>query len=162
MADESGLDDLRQFHLRHGERRRRDDDNGTSGGGDDDNGIPAGGPAWGRRPTSRGTSVNGNTYDSYSDIDFDSGDQLKFINYDAGTFREVSGDNDVWNNRAGTYVAVDSVLDIADMAAGSADVSASTSGGALVVRIAQDSGTHFVTLNGLASEWGEANDPDLF
>lgn len=100
-----------------------------------------------------GSHVNGTTTDTVSHIDFGDGDDIVLIGYDSGTFEDHNGGNEVWNNAEGTYVKVDSVADLRELATYSDAINASVQGDDLSITIDQHSGTQTLVLLGLADAY---------
>lgn len=122
-------------------------DTGGSTGGDTDTGDLGNGVANQFRYIE--PWMNGDTTSRLAGIDFSEGDTLKLGRFDNGTFRDSTSDsNVVHNSKAGDYVLIDSVADIAELAANSQAVSASVSGGDLTLSIAQDEGVLDLILPG--------------
>ena len=109
-----------------------------------------------------GVDVDGDTGASFAGVDFGAGDVLKLGRYDAGTFADTHGGNVVENSVDGSYVKIDSLADIAEIAAASEAVSAEVSGDDLRVTITQDSGTLDLVLEGLGADYQSGQDDLLF
>jgi len=111
-----------------------------------------------------GDSVEGTERDRVAGIDFEDGDQLILVDYDQDTFQDRSGGNAVQNSRDGSDVEIDSVLDLAELAAISPDIKGEVGADdALIVTINQNDGTHVLTLENLGSEFEAVADRfDLF
>ena len=98
--------------------------------------------------------MNGDTTSRLAGIDFSEGDTLKLGRFDAGTFRDSTSDsNIVHNSKAGDYVLIDSIADIAELVANSAGISASVSGSDLTFSIEQDEGVLDLILPGHAAAY---------
>jgi pectate lyase len=112
-----------------------------------------------------GRSVDGTTTIGISGLDLDAGDELVFINFDRGTFRDQAGGNVVHNSADGSYVRIDDILDLRELFVSSPaiDVATTAQNDALILRIAQDDGdVARIVLNGLGAEFRGADQPDLF
>jgi parallel beta-helix repeat protein len=109
-----------------------------------------------------GDGIDGDTQATVSGFDFGAGDALKLGRYDAGTFEDVRGGNVVHNNTAGDYVKIDSLTDIAEIAASSKAVDAHVSGDDLVISIDQQAGTLDIVLAGLGQDYQNSYDTTLF
>lgn len=96
-------------------------------------------------------------------IDF-AEDEIVFIRYDAGTFRAVTGGNKLQNSADGTYVRLDSLLDVQELVAASKAVSAvaNRSADTLTLSVAQKDGVQTVVLDGHGKAYLDSYDPGLF
>jgi hypothetical protein len=99
-----------------------------------------------------GDNVRGATY-GRANIDFTEGDKLVLVDYDTGTFRQVSDGNFVWLAHSGEDTIINSLADIREIDRASGRVSTTTNDGALVLHIEQNSGVHHITLVGLAESY---------
>jgi hypothetical protein len=108
--------------------------------------------------------VTGDRVDVLKELDFGRGDTLVFNKYESGTFRDKSGGNIVHNDKAGTYVKIDSAVDLAELVARSSGISAEVDSGSdtLIFRIDQKGGSHEVVMEGMGEAYREAYQPDLF
>lgn len=109
-----------------------------------------------------GSAIDGARSATVEGLDFGAGDTLKLGRYDAGTFDKIPGGNVVHVNEAGTYAKVDSLTDIAELAASSDRVSAHVTGDDLAVSIEQDGGTLDLVLAGLGQAYQDGYDETLF
>lgn len=109
-----------------------------------------------------GDRVEGDVTGRIEGADFGAGDVLKLGGYDAGTFDDARGGNVVHDNASGTYVKIDSLTDIAELAASSNAVTTHVSGDDLRVTIEQDSGTLDLVLAGLGQDYQTGYDSTLF
>ncbi len=101
-----------------------------------------------------GDKVNGLDRDKVAGLDFGEGDKLVLIDYDRDTFDDEWKDsNFVANNQAGTFVRIDSLADIHELAAESRDIDVDARGDTLVLTIDQNSGTHQIGLEGLGGSY---------
>lgn len=112
--------------------------------------------------------ISGNMLDDdatlrIADVDFDGGDRIIFGNLDDGTFSAKRGGNpiDFWGGR-GDSVTIDDMLDLRELVAFSSDLSASTAGDRLVLRIDQKAGVSEIVFDGLGGEYRAADNPELF
>ena len=96
------------------------------------------------------------------DFDVEDGDVILFAGYEGGTFQGKAGGNALQVSADGKWAKLDSVADIAELAARSGDVDAWTRDDDLFLRIRQDRGAETITLDGLAGEFRAANDADFF
>jgi len=97
---------------------------------------------------SKSSTVNG--------LDFGDGDTLAFIWYDNGSFHDQSGGNLVHANAEGSYVKIDSVADIkelADYSGNKVTASANAETDVLTLTIDQGGATHQVAIAGLADAY---------
>ena len=97
----------------------------------------------------KGTDLSGGDKTSKIAADFSDGDTIVLINYAKGTFEDVSGGNVLHNSADGTYVKIDSVTDLRELASSSDAISAKVSGDTLTLDVAQASGTHHLVFEGL-------------
>jgi hypothetical protein len=109
-----------------------------------------------------GDRIDGDVSARIEGADFGAGAVLKLGHYDAGTFDDVLDGNIVQNNASGSYVKIDSLTDIAELAAHSDAVAAHVSGDDLRVTIEQDSGTLDLVLAGLGQDYQNGYDATLF
>lgn len=72
-----------------------------------------------------GGQLVGSTRHEVRQFDFGDGDHLVFTAYDEGTFRQIPGGNTVVVSSNGRYADLDSLADVAELAAASSRVSAS-------------------------------------
>lgn len=109
-----------------------------------------------------GDRIDGDVTARIEGADFGAGDILKLGRYDAGTFDDLRGGNVLHDNASGTYVKIDSLTDIAELAAHSDAVTAHVSGDDLRVTITQDSGALDLVLAGLGQDYQNGYDETLF
>ena len=109
-----------------------------------------------------GRRVDGDTSFVVKDVDFSDGDLLIFSKFDQDTFRFKAGNNQVWTWDDRRAVTVDSALDLREIAAFSPDVSATTQGEDLILRIEKGSDLVEVVLADLGDAFRDANHPELF
>lgn len=100
-----------------------------------------------------GSHVDGSTKNTVSHLDFGDGDTIVLIGYDHGTFEDHNGGNEVWNNAEGTYVKIDSVADLRELATYSDAIHASVQGDDLSLTIDQHSGSQTLLLLGLGDAY---------
>ena len=102
-----------------------------------------------------GSKLGGGITTDTLELDFAEGDTLVLAQYDDGTFRDVSGGNVVWNNAAGSYVEIDTLADLKELADASPAIAVSADRAADVVtfEIEQGGATHRIRLEGLADEF---------
>jgi hypothetical protein len=126
---------------------------GSGGGGGNPNPAPPGlGDGDADNFRFDGDSVRGATY-GRANVDFSERDKLVLVDYDSGTFRQVSGGNYVQVAHNGEDVTIDSLADIREIDRASSRFSTTTDNGALVLHIEQSAGTHHITLVGLAESY---------
>ncbi len=99
----------------------------------------------------KGTSVVGNTSSSIWGLSFAEGDTITFNYYESDTFEYKYGGNALAANTAGTYVKIDSLVDIQELAAMSPKVDVTVDGDTLLLSIAQAGGAQTIAIDG----WGE-------
>lgn len=99
-----------------------------------------------------GDTVRGWTKNPVSNFDFADGDELHFTDYDAGTFRQVTGDGN-WLKiiDGGRGAVVDSAADLKELIKASSDVKGLDWGNTLALRVKQDDGTHAINISGIAA-----------
>lgn len=103
-----------------------------------------------------GTKIANSTTSKVQYLDFDEGDTLVFISYDKDSFHDKPGGNVLHANTAGTYVKIDSVADIkelADFSGNKVTASANATTDVLTLKIDQGDHVHTVQLTGLADEY---------
>ncbi|WP_299131406.1 right-handed parallel beta-helix repeat-containing protein, partial [uncultured Amaricoccus sp.] len=109
----------------------------------------------------KGASSAGKT-STLSMVDFSEKDEIVFTGYDANTFKDKNGGNEVWHSLDGTYVRADSIADLQELVTYSEAVKAKVSGDTLTLTIDQKAGTHTLVLAGLGSEYQDSFDATLF
>ncbi|PZQ51209.1 MAG: hypothetical protein DI556_03285 [Rhodovulum sulfidophilum] len=111
----------------------------------------------------KGTWVaNTDRTDVNDKVNFEEGDTIVLINYQANTFKGVWQGNKLDVSAAGDYAKIDSLVDLQELAATSPKVTATVSGDDLTLHIAQSGGTHHVVLEGLGNLYQSTYDPTLF
>ena len=111
----------------------------------------------------KGTWVaNSDRTDTNDKLNFDEGDTIVLINYEANSFKGVWQGNPLDVNAAGTYAKIDSLVDLQELAHVSPKLGASVSGDTLTLHITQSGGTHDIVLEGLGQEYLTTYDPTLF
>jgi hypothetical protein len=95
-------------------------------------------------------------------MDFERGDTIVLRGFDTGSFAGKTGGNKLIVYDGGASVKLDSALDLQELVAFSRDVSARTSGDAVILRIEQNRGTAELALADLAGDFRAADQPDLF
>lgn len=103
----------------------------------------------------QGSAVTGSKT-PVSHVNFAEHDTIVLLGYDQGTFQDHSGGNQVWNNDSGTYVKIDSVADLKELATYSKAIDASVSGDTLTLAIHQQGGTQTLVLDGLGHEYQDS------
>ena len=111
-----------------------------------------------------GGNIDGSERVTFTNVDFREGDRIILSNFDGGTFRHYGGDNVSGVNTEGTYLRINSLVDIQEVITASPDVSTvfQTTNDTLVMRIAQDDGTLDIALPGFAAAYKATFDTDLF
>lgn len=103
-----------------------------------------------------GSKLAASKTSTVDNLDFGDGDTLVFIWYDQNSFHDKPGGNLLQANAAGTYVKIDSMADIkelADFSGNKVSVNANADTDVLTLSIDQGSFTHKVQLAGLADEY---------
>lgn len=108
-----------------------------------------------------GSAVGREKTDTFA-IDFSKGDTIVLNGYAGHTFDDISGGNVVANNTTGTYVKIDSITDLRELATASEAITAKVSGDTLTLDIAQDGGVHHLVMAGLGQEYQNSFDATLF
>jgi hypothetical protein len=88
--------------------------------------------------------------DTVSGLDFADGDRIILRDYASGTLKGWGGGNPLAVNKAGTYAVLDSQADLSELAAASAAVKLTGSGGNQVLSITQGGSRHDVHLSGVS------------
>ncbi|WP_181164613.1 right-handed parallel beta-helix repeat-containing protein [Amaricoccus solimangrovi] len=104
----------------------------------------------------------GDRVDENSNVNFDEGDTIVLINYEENSFKGVYKGNQLDVNSTGTYVKIDSITDLQELAASSPKLSAEVSGDTLTLHITQTGGVHDIVLGGLGQEYQSSYDASLF
>ena len=106
--------------------------------------------------------ASGDRTDVEDNLNFDEGDAIVLINYEAGSFKGVRRGNKLDVNSSGTDAKIDSVTDLQELDHASPRLSASISGDTPTLRITQSGGAHDIVLEGLGEEYLDSYDPTLF
>lgn len=101
----------------------------------------------------KGAAVTGTKAATLSHVDFAEHDTLVLIGYDQGSFQDKAGGVDVLNSKDGTYVKIDSLTALKELADSSKAVDAKVSGDDLTLIIAQHGGTQKLVLDGLGHDY---------
>ncbi|PZQ50825.1 MAG: hypothetical protein DI556_06835 [Rhodovulum sulfidophilum] len=111
----------------------------------------------------KGTWVtNSSRTDIVDDLLFAEGDTIVLINYQSNSFKGVWQGNQLDVNAAGTYVKIDSLTDLQELAHVSPAVTTSVLGDTLTLHIAQTGGTHNIVIDGVGEAFVSTYDPALF
>lgn len=102
-----------------------------------------------------GAKISASKTSAVSGLDFDDGDTLVFIWYDKDSFHDKPGGNLLHANAEGTYVKIDSLADIKELADVNSKVSVSADAASDVLTMSIDQGTytHKLQIAGLADEY---------
>lgn len=101
----------------------------------------------------KGSAVTGTKTDTLSHVDFAEHDTLVLIGYDKGSFQDKAGGTEILNSKDGSYVKIDSLAALKELADSSKAVDAKVSGDDLMLLIAQHGGTQKLVLDGLGHEF---------
>jgi hypothetical protein len=111
----------------------------------------------------KGTWVaSGDRTDVNDNLNFDEGDTIVLINYEANSFKGVWQGNKLDVNSAGTYAKIDSLTDLQELDFASPKLAASVSDDTLTLHITQTNGVHDIVLEGLGQEYASTYDQTLF
>lgn len=110
-----------------------------------------------------GAKLSGRQTKLLSGVDF-AEDEIVFIRYDDATFKAFSGGNKLQNSKDGTFVRLESLLDVQELVAASKAVSAVADRKAdtLTLSVAQKDGVQTVVLDGHGKAYLDSYDAGLF
>jgi hypothetical protein len=97
-----------------------------------------------------GSKSKGHT-DKIGSVDFADGDRIILQDYATGTLKGQGGGNPLAVNKVGTYAVLDSQADLSELAAASAAVKLTSSGGNQVLSITQGGSRHDIHLSGVSA-----------